>query len=75
MTILENRTMEIICANLPRIASNTNRIASELKRIADAFGCQTTLKEGLSKIYIDGKAFNVAYKPNKENDNDEATAD
>lgn len=35
MTIIENRTMNIICSNLPRISSVLGHIASELKRIAD----------------------------------------
>jgi len=36
MTIIENRTMNIICSNLPRISAEVGHIASELKRIADS---------------------------------------
>ena len=36
MTVIEMRTMEIICSNLPRISSILGRIANELKRIADS---------------------------------------
>ena len=62
MTILENRTMEIICANLPRISSNLSRIANELKRIADELFCsnQLAINKDLER---------------KENTNDEATID
>ena len=35
MTIIEMRTMETICSNLPRISSMLGRIANEMKRIAD----------------------------------------
>lgn len=44
MTIIEVRTMEIICHNLPRISSTLGRIANELKRIADELTCQTQMK-------------------------------
>jgi hypothetical protein len=35
MTVIEMRTMETICSNLPRISSMLGRIANEMKRIAD----------------------------------------
>ena len=62
MTILENRTMEIICANLPRISSNLSHIANELKRISDEAFCsnQLAINKDLER---------------KENTNDEATID
>ena len=49
MTIIENRTMNIICSNLPRISSELGHIASELKRIADSLEVHTCC--------ICGKAF------------------
>ena len=36
MTIIENRTMNIICSSLPRISAELGHITSELKRIADS---------------------------------------
>lgn len=51
MTIIENRTMEIICSNLPRISSTLGRIANELKRIADVMGA----KDDEAKCCICGK--------------------
>lgn len=65
MTIIEQRTMEIICANLPRIASNTNRIASELKRIADALS-----ENGHTANKIDEVAFQIERMNMKEDTND-----
>jgi len=45
MTVIEVRTMEIICHNLPEIAK-------QLKRIADELACQTQMKINTT---LDGK--------------------
>lgn len=55
MTVIEVRTMEIICHNLPEIAKQLKRIADSLEVVA----CD----EIPSRISIGGKTFNVAYKP------------
>ncbi len=62
MTVIEMRTMETICSNLPRISSMLGRIASEMKRIADSLEV-VACDEIPSRISIGGKTFNVAYKP------------
>ena len=54
MTIIEQRTMEIICHYLPVIAKS-------LERIADSLEARNS-KAKPSKICIDGKMWNVAYK-------------
>lgn len=54
MTIIEQRTMEIICRYLPVIAKSLERIAGSLE------ACNP--KAMPSKICIDGKIWNVAYK-------------
>lgn len=72
MTVIENRTMNIICSNFPRISSELGHIASELKRIADSLEV-VVCDEIPSRICIGGKTFNVAYTPQKtkkEKDND-----
>ena len=45
MTVIEVRTMEIICHNLPEIAK-------QLKRIADELTCQTQMQINTK---LDGK--------------------
>ena len=41
MTVIEMRTMETICSNLPRISSMLGRIANEMKRIVDEIETKT----------------------------------
>lgn len=54
MPVIQVRALEIVVRYLPRISA-------DLKRIADALeACNP--KTLPSKIYIDGKLWNVAYK-------------